>query len=160
MKKSLVLILALGMVLLISPVLQGSSLDIETRLTQLEKRIEVLEEVVAELGLLLLPPTELPKTENATALEPGWSQVISWKGGGAKTTELFRVEKPWRIKWKNLGVILSIWVDNLKGDIPFIPVSASEKGEDVSYVYKTGEFYLTINASGKWEIQIEEKISK
>lgn len=95
----------------------------------------------------------VPKAES----EPEWSCVISWKGNGAKTTESFRVKKSWRIKWKNLGDILQIYVHNLDGDFVALPVNTLEKGEDVSYIYETGEFYLTINALGRWEVRIEEK---
>jgi len=91
--------------------------------------------------------------------KPEWSYVIDWKGNGAKTTESFRVKKSWRIKWKNLGDILQIYVHNLTGDFVALPVNTLEKGEDISYIYEEGEFYLTINALGRWEVEIEEKTS-
>lgn len=91
--------------------------------------------------------------------KPEWSYVISWKGNGAKTTESLRVKKSWRIKWKNLGDILQVYVHNLNGDFIALPVNTLEKGEDISYIYETGEFYLTINALGRWEVEIEEKTS-
>lgn len=91
--------------------------------------------------------------------EPEWSYIIGWKGNGAKTTEPFRIDGAmWRIKWQSSGLVLQVFLYRTKGDLVSIPVNTSEKGEDVSYVYEKGEFYLAINAAGKWEIEIEEKL--
>ena len=71
----ILVVVVLGTVLLISPVLQGSSSDIETRLNQLEERIEALEGTVGLMleSLVFLSKesynTELPKTERVTEEE-------------------------------------------------------------------------------------------
>ncbi len=101
--------------------------------------------------------TEPIKKIKPSQERPEWSYVISWKGNGAKTTESFKVKESWRIRWKNLGDILQIYVHNLNGDFIALPVNTLEKGADISYIYEIGEFYLTVNALGKWEVDIEEK---
>lgn len=90
--------------------------------------------------------------------KPEWSQIIRWQGSGIKTTEPFKIKgSMWRIKWQNLSQVLQIYVYRLNGDLVTLPVNTLEKGQDISYIYEKGEFYLTINAMGKWVIQIEEK---
>lgn len=100
--------------------------------------------------------SEVVFAESKAKSELEWSRVVSWKGNGMKTTEPFEVKKPWRIEWKNLGSVLQIYVYNLNGDLVALPVNTLEQGEDVSYVYETGEFYLTISAMGGWEVQIKD----
>jgi len=90
--------------------------------------------------------------------KPEWSYVISWQGSGIKTTEPFTIrESMWRIKWQNLGSILQVYVYRLNGDLVTLPVNTLERGEDISYIYEKGEFYLTISAIEKWSIEIQEK---
>jgi len=109
-----------------------------------------------DLGRIVTP---IEKRELSQAAK--WSHVINWKGDGAKTTEPFVIQsKMWRIEWQNLGHILQVYLNRINGDFVSIPVNTSEKGKDVSYVYEKGEFYLTINAVGEWQIDIEEKVGE
>jgi len=74
MRKVLVVLVVLGIVLLLSPALQGSASDIEARLNQLEERIEALEKTVGILLEVLSKESydvELPKTERAPEEEVG-----------------------------------------------------------------------------------------
>lgn len=101
---------------------------------------------------------EVNKSIQKPEPKPEWSYVIGWEGNGAKTTEPFKINGAmWRIKWKNSGLVLQVFLYRTNGDLVSIPVNTSEKGEDVSYVYEKGEFYVTINAVGKWRIDIEQK---
>lgn len=104
-----------------------------------------------------IQPGQLTSTPEVPK-RPQWSTVISWQGSGIKTTEPFRIDgEMWRIEWQNLGDILQVYVHRLNGDLVVLPVNTLNKGEDVSYVYETGEFYLTINALGHWKISIYQK---
>ncbi len=98
------------------------------------------------------------------AVEPKWVPVKSWKGNGGKKTEPFTITgKQWRINWSNKdttgygGTILQVYVYEPGKDIPVdVPIN-SQGGQDTSYIYKSGEFYLQINgANGNWDISVEE----
>jgi len=87
-----------------------------------------------------------------------WSGVISWRGSGIKTTEPFEIKnKTWRIKWENLGSILQIYLYRIDGQLVDILVNSSGREKDITYVYQSGKFYLTMNAIADWEVVVEEK---
>ncbi len=104
---------------------------------------------------------EVNKSIQKPEPKPEWSRIIGWEGNGAKTTEPFTIDGTmWRIEWENSGLLLQVFLYRLNGDLVSVPINTSEKGEDVSYVYEKGEFYITINATGKWRINIEQKDQK
>ncbi len=101
---------------------------------------------------------EVNKSIQKPEPKPEWSRIVGWEGNGAKTTEPFTIDGTmWRIKWENSGLLLQVFLYRLNGDLVSVPINTSEKGKDVSYVYEKGEFYITINATGKWRINIEQK---
>jgi hypothetical protein len=89
-----------------------------------------------------------------------------WSGNGIKTTEPFSIpNKPWSIKWSSNPVILNgqsagmlqIMVYDTKN--PNLPVTLAAntnvQSSDTSYVYQSGEFYLTINAANTdWKVEV------
>ncbi len=89
-----------------------------------------------------------------TSVEP----VKKWSGSGMMNTEPFTIaSSPWKLKWNNEGNRLSVWLCNPETGKPIEEImNAMIKGNGESYVYKKGTFYLTINAIGAWEIEIEE----
>lgn len=95
---------------------------------------------------------EIPKQKQE------WTKIIAWQGSGVKTTEPFEITgSMWRINWENLGSILQVYLYKTSGELVTLPVNTLEKGQDVSYIYEKGEFYLTISAIGRWSIKVEEK---
>jgi hypothetical protein len=83
----------------------------------------------------------------------------AWKGSGIKTTEAFTVNNmPWAIRWrldKGNFVLLQIYVYLEGSQLPVsVAANVMEPGQDVSYVYARGSFYLTINAAGNWEVEV------
>lgn len=103
--KKLVVVVLLGMVLLLSPVVQASS-DIETRLNDLEKRIETLETRFDELASLI--ESSLLQTETRTKIEPTKIQTQMQKSVNVperieseiaiKITE--KSDRLWKYAWK------------------------------------------------------------
>jgi|GEM_PF-6203337 len=84
--------------------------------------------------------------------------VKSWQGTGIKTTEPFEIKsRRWCIKWENRDSLLQIFVYRTSGEFVTLCANVSEKGKDTSYVYKSGNFYLMINASGAWKVTVEEE---
>jgi len=114
-----------------------------------------------------IPLTPEPEKSPPQQIEP---QVIKeWSGTGIKTTEPFTIkEQPWIIQWEHEPVImegqsmgiLQIMVYETKNpDIPItLAANSMEKGSDISYIYETGEFYLTINAANtNWSVKVLAK---
>jgi len=89
-----------------------------------------------------------------------WQEVKSWSGSGIKNTEPFEITgDQWRINWTNptQNEVLQIMVYKVGNEIvDTVAVNTMDKGNDSSYVYKKGSFYLSINATGNWQIEVEE----
>lgn len=113
------------------------------------------------------PETNLPSQQENTetpSTPATWQKVKSWNGTGIKKTEAFTITgDQWRVNWKNQGGdfgggILQIYVYRTGSDFPEeLLANTTEVGNDTSYVYKNGTFYLDINAANtSWEIEIEE----
>ncbi len=108
--------------------------------------------------------SQSPQEATQATPEPKWVPVKSWKGNGGKKTEPFTITgKQWRINWSNKdatgfgGTILQVFVYEPGKSLPTDVAINSQAGQDTSYVYKSGEFYLQINgANGNWDISIEE----
>ncbi len=89
-------------------------------------------------------------------------KVASWKGSGQKTTEPFAITKtPWAVVWSSkpnqYGGILQIYVNTINGELESMVANTMEKTSDISYVYKTGTFYLEINsANTNWAIEVHQ----
>jgi len=81
--------------------------------------------------------------------------------GGEKRedTEPFRIKnKMWRIRWESKQDMFTIAIMKPGEEYPIAtPVMLAPGGKDVSYVYKSGTFYLTVTATGEWSIKIEEQ---
>ena len=127
-----------------------------------------------EVKYVTTQPTPAPTTPMPTPItepkqeeqKPDLILIKSWSGSGIKTTEPFTMSKePWVIVWSNKREImegysiglLQIYVYNT--DNPDLPISLAantqEETLDTSYVYKTGTFYLMINAANtEWEVTV------
>ena len=86
-----------------------------------------------------------------------------WTGQGIKTTEPFTIRTGrWRIRWKNAPTTaqgyLGITVHAPGNQVPLeIAANTVVAGSDESYVYRTGEFVLMINAANtKWDVSVDE----
>lgn len=108
-------------------------------------------------------PTPTP-TPNPVAKQATWQLIKSWSGNSTKKTEPFTITgKQWRIVWSNKdttgfgGTILQVMVYKPEGSLPVEIAVNAQEGSDTSYIYKSGEFYLDINAAnGAWTIKVEE----
>lgn len=97
-------------------------------------------------------------TDEATETEATWQEVKTWSGNGIKKTEPFTITgKQWRVTWTNKSGYLGVSVYKPGNSYPIeMLVNTADATSDVSYVYKTGEFYLDVNSSGAWELTVEE----
>jgi hypothetical protein len=110
---------------------------------------------------------EIPEQANNTG---NWTVVKSWEGTSLKSTEPFTItSSKWRIKWEcssiseePSGQIFAIEADRPGGDGSEVEIAANvvnqKSAKDVSYIYKSGEFFLkVINSNNRWKITVEEE---
>ena len=109
-------------------------------------------------------PVPTPELEPAEQAKP--QLVKEWTGNGIKTTEPFAIDsKPWVISWssnpevvdgQSVGMLQIMVYDTESPDFPLtLAANTGEKSSDISYIYETGTFYLTINAANtQWEVQV------
>lgn len=109
-----------------------------------------------------------PEKDNTPALSAAagkkWSEVKTWSGVGIKKTEPFTITgDKWRIKWSNIddsniGSLFQGYVMKPGKEIPSEVFGNSTKdSKDETYVYSSGDFYLSINsANSKWSVIVEE----
>ena len=67
---------------------------------------------------------------------------------------------PWAISWSLasglFGGVLKVRVYRSEGSAPVeMAVNTALEGEDSTFVYETGTFYLHIQAVGKWSVRAE-----
>lgn len=86
-------------------------------------------------------------------------ELRTWNGTSGRKTEPFSIKQaPWVIDWKlekgeysqYLGVILY----TTAGKYVDLLVNTLNSGEERTYIYETGEFYLDITGTGTWTISV------
>lgn len=145
--------------------------DSDDRGSERDKEISQEETGVIEKKSKALPRPKREKT---------WKTIKSWEGTGMKKTEEFTiVSKKWRINWKSRvtevlkkmaeetgmgggpGHIFQLAVYTPGSDFPeemLANVANMVEAGDVSYMYKSGIFYLEIDgANGYWKVTVEEE---
>jgi hypothetical protein len=101
------------------------------------------------------PTSQKPATMDA---EKTPVLIGEWSGNGIKTTEPFTVSAtPWLVGWTNKEQgIFQVMVYSVSD--PNVPVAivanTAEPMTDSSYVYHSGRFYLTINATTSWSVKV------
>jgi len=123
-----------------------------------------------------IPEIPVPQEPEAVAVpeispeedtdEPELYLLKYWEGNGIKTTEPFViVVSPWFIVWQSepdifddvsMGIFQIMVYDIDEPDFPLtLAANTQDAGLDTSYIYHTGEFYLTINAANtKWNVSV------
>lgn len=88
-----------------------------------------------------------------------WRVVRSFTGNSTKNTAPFEISgSMWRIRAKFTGSLLSVHLyipgEEYAIDTPLVMMSP---GEEESYLYSKGTFYLLLNCAGSYEVIVEEK---
>jgi hypothetical protein len=95
-----------------------------------------------------------------------WQTTHTFKGDGAKKTEVFQVSDNWKLQWRcdpaSFGMSYNVQVDvNNSDNTPFDPVAVNTlcKSGNISgetNEHKSGTVYLDINSEAAWTITIQE----
>lgn len=80
--------------------------------------------------------------------------VQSFDGSGATNTRPFSVGPGWEIQWDARGSIFQVFLHSGDGEMLGVPANQQGAGEGSSYQPAGGEYYLQVNAIGRWEIDI------
>lgn len=92
------------------------------------------------------------KTQNSS--NNSQSYIAKFSGNGGKNTRPFSPSGPWEIKWDASGDIFQLYLYSKDGDMLGVPANQQGSGKGSSYQPKGGNYYLQVNAIGKWEIEI------
>lgn len=90
-----------------------------------------------------------------------WNEVIRFTGSNMKNTKKFDISSnEWRIKWdtepgKHGDMNFQIYLHGTDG-FPQIIANIIGKGNDETYIYEKGTYYMTINTSQPYTIVVEE----
>ena len=97
--------------------------------------------------------TATPTRQPAVAGPKTWHRVGAWSGTGTKNTEPFTANSPWCINWscragESGAGSFRIWVhDATTGERLDLVANVMGSVQDQSYVYKSGQFYLSISGT-------------
>lgn len=122
------------------------------------------------LSILLLSFNSLSNHNNGID-EIEWETIKTWSGSGITNTEPFRINTDfWRVNWtssasefsrqnQGAGHIFQIYLQR-PGNELFMDILANVANEvrssDTSYVYRKGQFYLTMNGgNGNWIVEVQ-----
>lgn len=107
-------------------------------------------------------------TVNNNTTSKSWQTVNSLSGTGMKQSQNFtltggeaKIKYKYTSNSKQIGMLAVYVFDkghdfSKEGGIPDVMINASEEGE--SYITKpAGEYYIYVNAAGKWDVVVEEK---
>ena len=87
-------------------------------------------------------------------------KIKEWSGTGIKKTEPFTINhSPWAISWANIPEdklnIFQLYVYGVNNNFMDVAVNSMKNETDITYIYKTGTFYLQTNAIfTKWIIEV------
>lgn len=109
--------------------------------------------------------TQEENDQNESMSESEWKQIVKFEGKSIKDTQTFNISSDeWRIVWDtkpgDIGETnFQIYVYDGNGNPVGSHVVANiiGKGNDVSYMRGSGEYYLTINTAQPYTIIVEEK---
>jgi len=106
---------------------------------------------------------EIPASKSGEPAPKEWKEIFSLKGSGSKKSGSFHLsgEKA-RVRYKAMQAgLFSFYVVPDGEDVMetggFPEVMTQEKEESEAYLTKPeGDYYLNMNATGKWEVIVEE----
>jgi hypothetical protein len=127
----------------------------DEKLTNTQKVLKDVSEATNGTIQTSITETEKPKT---------WQRVMQFNGSSIKTTRKFTINSDeWKIKWSTYpgeygDMNFQIYLYNNDGNLAGSGIIANiiGKGNDESYVYESGEYYLTINTAQNYRIIIEQ----
>lgn len=82
------------------------------------------------------------------------SATTVFSGSGGQNTRPFTTDGAWEIQWNATGNIFQLYLYDENGKLVGVPANQQGPGEGNSYQPKAGTYYLQVNTSKDWEIEI------
>jgi len=80
--------------------------------------------------------------------------VTSFTGTGQMSTRPFQVPDGWEMQWASAGGYFGIYLHAANGELVDVAANQSEPGTGSSYQPRGGSYYLSINATGQWHVNV------
>ena len=110
-------------------------------------------------GVEMGPPRDDPPAPAASPRRPELTQaaadvpVAHWAGSATMTTRPFHVDGPWEVRWRSDGAFTVLL--HPVGSAPATVVAqARDHGASSAYQPQAGDFYLEVDASGPWTVDV------
>ena len=88
-------------------------------------------------------------------VHPPGAPLFTDRGDGAKNTRPFLTGGPWEVGWDASGDLFQLFVYRADGSLAGVAANQTGSGPGSSLQPEAGEFYLQVNAIGRWELQVE-----
>ena len=128
----------------------------QATVSRLSKRID---EVLAKTKPAPLPKSDSekirPTEQKPKRINRNSKRIIkTFRGTGIRSTRPFRVGPGWEIRWKHKGGIFTIFLHTKSGKMVDVAANQMKPGRGSSYQPKGGSYYMQVNATGSWQIQV------
>ncbi len=103
-----------------------------------------------------------PLTQESGPADAGkaWAVKGLWQGSGSKDTEEFVVGEHWRVDWMfspSQTGLFQVFIYRADGRVLMNLAANSQKGgTDTSFWAGPGKYFLRINASGDWKVDVQD----
>ncbi len=103
-----------------------------------------------------------PLTQESAPADAGKAWVVTglWQGSGSKDTEEFVVGEHWRVDWMfspSQTGLFQVFIYRADGRVLMNLAANSQKGgTDTSFWAGPGKYFLRINASGDWKVDVQD----
>jgi hypothetical protein len=109
------------------------------------------------------PATQSQPSASGVEREPQLRRIAEFSGRGIKTTGTFTVNSSWRISWGTIqndfgAGNFQIYVYDAKGDLVTVAANVMGESEDYSIVHQAGTYYLTINSTQPYIVEVDELV--
>lgn len=90
-----------------------------------------------------------------------WAVKGLWQGSGSRDTEEFVVGEHWRVDWifspAQTGGLFQVFIYRSDGRVLMNLAALNQKGgSDTSFWSGSGKYFLRINASGDWKLDVQD----
>jgi hypothetical protein len=79
---------------------------------------------------------------------------VTCRGNGTSNTRPFTSLGPWEVQWDASGDVFQVFVQDGSGNLVDVAANQLGPGRGASYQPRSGTYYLQVNATGAWSLQV------
>ena len=124
------------------------------------RRVAIIAGGLVLLAIIIVAITDT--TDQQTADATGWRHIVTCSGDAAENTERFMVGDEWAVYWSadaseyRTGYF-SLTLYTAAGKYKALLASRIRGGAETVYQHESGVYYLEIDSSGPWSVQVWDK---